>query len=356
MIRQGLVAVVLLVAAGCTTVPYKVPLSADARAKVESAAVQARANDKGIGVQYMAQDSTAAGAPYGLIGALVSATIDAIANARPAHIAENSAGKLAAGYNTDEMQSELALALSTELRNASLPGATATVAKMGPNQKLTAKDFSADNVLAVNVNYALTQDYRSLRVVADAVLFSKSAAPKTPPKGAEPGTVYRNHFEFWSAPLDAPPAKSQAEIDAAVAAVEAKYANAGKDQDAAKKAELDDARNPNAQRAQADYMVKQWLADNGSRLHAAIRSGTGEIASLLALDLADPTNVDVKAKLPASTVVREANGRQVTRLNIGLTIGSLESRPVGYNAPLANALAYRSEPKPSGEKTASIDQ
>src|ERR1051326_3652876 len=109
----------------------------------------------------------------------------------------------------------------------------------------------------------------SVGMSSDAALFSKTAAPKTVPKGAEPGMVYRNRFEYWSTPLDVPPPKAQAAIDAEVAAIEAKYAGAGPDKDGAKKAELDEARNPNSKRAQADYMVKQWLANNGLLLHAA---------------------------------------------------------------------------------------
>jgi hypothetical protein len=352
MVRNGLIALALLICAGCSTVPYKIPLSADTRAKVQSAEVYARTGEKGIGVQFQAQDSSAAGAQYGLNGALVTATIDAIANSGPAGVAEDAAQKLAAGYDPEQLHSELALALSTVLDAASLPGASATVTKLTPDQKLTLKDMRADNVLAVELSYALTQDFRSLHVAGVATVFSKTAAPKTPPKGGEPGMVYRNRFEYWSAPLAAAPVRSQAEIDASVAAVEAKYAGAGKDKQAAYRAELAEAHNPNSAGAQADYLVKQWLANNGAPLRNAIRSGTAEIVTLLATDLADPTNVDVKAKLPASTVVREGNGRVVTRKNLGPFIGELASNSAGYGPPFANATAFRPAPKAPVQKTA----
>jgi hypothetical protein len=350
--KQGLVALTLLVCSGCSVVPYKIPLSADNRAKVQGSEVYARADDKGVGVQYLAQNSSAAGAPYGLIGALVTATIDSIANARPAGIAEDAADKLAPGYDPEDLHAELALALSTELRDAALPGASASVTKMAPDQKLVVTELRADNVLAVELSYALTQDLRALQVIGTATVFSKGAVA---PKGGKPGMVYRNRFEYCSAPLPAPPLKSQGEIDAQVAAIEAKYAGSAKDpaQDAKRKSEIAEARNPNSLRANSEYMVQQWLAGNGGRLHEAIRSGTSAVVNLLAADLADPTNVDVKAKLPAESVVRDTGGRVVARANIGAYIGSLTSRPTGYIIPLANATAYRPAPKAPVQQSAS---
>jgi hypothetical protein len=100
-------------------------------------------------------------------------------------------------------------------------------------------------------------------------------------------------------------------------------------------------------------MVQQWLAGNGARLHEALRSGTSAVVNLLATDLADPTNVDVKAKLPSESVVREMQGRVIARANIGAYIGSLTSKPTGYVIPLANATAYRPAPKPPVQQSAS---
>jgi hypothetical protein len=211
---------------------------------------------------------------------------------------------------------------------------------MPPDQKLVVTEMRPDNVLAVELSYALTQDLRALQVVGTATLFSKGGAA---PQGGKPGMVYRNRFEYWSAPLPAPPVKSQTEIDAQVAAIEAKYAGSAKDpaQDAKRKSEIAEARNGNSARANAEYMVQQWLVNDGVRLQEAIRSGTSAVVNLLASDLADPTNVDVKAKLPSESIVSEMKGRVVARSNIGAYIGSLASRPTGYIVPLANATAYR---------------
>lgn len=351
MINKALTVLVLIACAGCSAVPYKVPLTDDARAKVQGAEVNAGVSDRGIGVQYMAQDSSAAGAPYGLIGTIVTATIDAAYNAGPAGVAQDTAEKLAVGYETEELQSELVSALRAVLRDTPC-GAAASVTKIRPDQKLTVKDLRADNVLVVQLHYALAEDFRSLQVVGDALLLSKTAADTSVPQGVEPGTVYRNRFEYWSAPLPAPPTRTQAEIDAAVAAVEAKYANTSKDQQAERRAALAEAHDPSSPRVSANFMVRHWLANDGARLRDAIRSGTAEIMNLLAADLADPRGVDVKTKLPDTTIVREQDGRIVKRKNIGAFIGSLVSTPKDYIAPPANAVAYRAAEKASAPKTA----
>lgn len=63
--KQALFAVTLLILGGCSVTPYKVPLSPVNRPTAEAAEVHARTGKDGIGVQYFAQDSSAAGAGYG---------------------------------------------------------------------------------------------------------------------------------------------------------------------------------------------------------------------------------------------------------------------------------------------------
>lgn len=361
MLRKALLPLVLLAVTGCTAVPYKIPLSPEYQAKAETAEVHARTYEHGLGVQYFAQDSSAAGAPYGLIGALVSATIDAIANASPAGIARDSATKLASAYDADSLHAEMSLALSTDPRKATSPGATIPVTKMPTKQKLILAEMTADEVLAVEFFYSLTQDLRAVQVVGMTTLFSKSAA-KSAPKGSKAGMIYRNRFEYLSEPLPPAPPKSKEQIDAEVALIEAKYADAGKKKaspeaqrkaEIARRAEIEEARKSDSPRAQADYLVQQWLSDDGLRLRAAVRTGTSSVVSLLASDLADPSNVDVKAKLPPESIVKQDDTRVTVRTNAGAFIGSLTSRPVGYAKPLGNATAYPEPEKKPKQQAAS---
>lgn len=203
--KQALFAVTLLILGGCSVTPYKVPLSPVNRPTAEAAEVHARTGKDGIGVQYFAQDSSAAGAGYGLIGALVTATIDAIANADPADIAQDAADKLTAAYRQDDLHSELALALSVELGAWTSADAAPVITKMKPEQKLVPAALPADNVLAVELSYSLTPDWRALQVVGTATLLSKTVpAGKSSPKGV----IYRNRFEYCSAVLAPAPMQS----------------------------------------------------------------------------------------------------------------------------------------------------
>src|SRR6476646_5146500 len=115
MFRRTLLLVAAVSASACTVAPYKHPLDQAASARLVQPAVYARADDRGIGVQYFAQDSSAAGAQYGLIGALVTATIDAIANSSPLKVAENGADSLAPKFNHAQVTSDFNDALQVQL-------------------------------------------------------------------------------------------------------------------------------------------------------------------------------------------------------------------------------------------------
>ena len=222
MVRTLVVLVTALAASACTIAPYKKPLDAEMRVKLAQPVVYSRADDRGIGVQYFAQDSSAAGAPYGLIGALVTATMDAIANSTPLGIAEDGATRLTATFDHGQTTGVFNDLLSSRLRTVSLFAETPVVHALDKERKWTAASFQEDVVLVSSLQYSLSQDLRSFEVALETTaLHDPTRATGASAKGKSArsktdGVIYRNRFEYHSAPLADMPGKSPEEIAAAL--------------------------------------------------------------------------------------------------------------------------------------------
>ena len=84
-------------AGACATesFPSKRPLTSAEIAAMSQTDLVLDENNEGVGKSWFMTDSSAAGAQYGLIGALVTATMDAIMNAGPARRAKQAANEVA---------------------------------------------------------------------------------------------------------------------------------------------------------------------------------------------------------------------------------------------------------------------
>jgi len=354
MFRRTLLLVAAVSASACTVAPYKHPLDQAASARLVQPAVYARADDRGIGVQYFAQDSSAAGAQYGLIGALVTATIDAIANSSPLKVAENGADSLAPKFNHAQVTSDFNDALQVQLVTHPSFGPALTVHPLDKERKWESAAFTEQAVLLTRVEYAVTQDFRSLDVVLTAEAFSRDAAAAATQgkKGAkaDAGMIYRNRFEYFSVPLPALAEKSPEQVEQEIAQIKAKY---GKVKPASQtalnmKKEIDRARQPTPASEKAQHYLALWLADDAAFMRKELVTGLATVSELLVKDLQDPTPVDAQAAQP-KTVLVDGTERVVVRSNLHPYMGSLRSEPRDFNPPLSNGVWYRSEEKKAAD-------
>jgi len=357
MMRRVLLLAAAMSVTACTVAPYKQPMDSARASKLREAAVYAKVDDRGFGVQYFAQDSSVAGAPYGLVGLLVSATFDSFANAGPLGIAAHGAAKLAPSYDHEHTATQFTESLQTQLGQAQLFDSVPAIQTLHKEQKWQANEFSAPIALLTSVEYSLTRDLRSLEVVLTATAVSKDAVKvrKRGNRKGQPdeGIVYRNRFEYRSAPLAAFPEKTDQQIDAEIEQIKAKYAkaNLGKSNDrlranlttgereGAMKKEIARVRREAPPDVTAEHYVGSWLANDAVLLRNELQAGLTVVADLLARDLQDAAAVDTATK-PAKTTLVSGDKRVVSRMNLPPFKGSLVSEPVDYIRPGGNAVAY----------------
>jgi len=357
MMRRVLLLAAAISVTACTVAPYKQPMDTARAHKLREAAVYAKADDRGFGVQYFAQDSSAAGAPYGLVGVLVAATMDSVANAGPIGIAANGAADLAPSYNHERTAAQFTESLQTRLGQGPLFDAVPTIQTLDKEQKWAANEFPTPTSLLTSVEYSLTQDLRSLEVALTATAVSKDAVKlrKRGNRKGQPdeGIVYRNRFEYRSAPLAVFPEKSDQQIDAEIEQIKAKYAQASQtrsndrlranqttgERERAMKKEIARVRRQAPPDVTADYYVGLWLANDAVLLSNELQAGLTVVADLLASDLQDAAAVD-KATKPATTILVSGDKRVVSRMNLPPFKGSLVSESVDYARPASNAVTY----------------
>jgi hypothetical protein len=351
MFRQALLLTAAVTISACTVTPYRQPLDQAATAKLSAATVYARADERGIGVQYLVQDSSAAGASYGLIGALVTATIDAIANAGPLEIAQSGADKLATSFNHGQATTEFTGALQSRLVTLPLFSATPAITPLHTECKWDVKSFAENLVLLTCVEYALTQDLRSLDVALTATLLSRDAAEqaKGKSKSAQEAAarLYRNRLEYHSQPLALFAERTPAEIDAEIAQITAKYPHARRNESdrIAMKKEIEQAKRAAPADKKAEYYLAQWLADDAALLRRELKSGLSTVTELLALDLQDPQPFDTKTAQGLKTTLKTEGERVLVRVNTFPFMGALSSEPVNYAPPASNGVSYYRKPK-----------
>lgn len=242
----ALAAGVLGLAACGSLPPERFALVAPARAQIRSTDVVAPIRQNEIYV--FVPSSAAAGAQFGLIGALVSAGVDA----QRSHNAENAVTELrnaAVDYDFDaKLRRELRASLS------SVPWLKARDVKVIKDVTLIGIDKAIDEssagaVLVTSTDYHLSNDGRELTVTLAADMFAKDPAL----------AAYRNGKS-----------KPKYKSDAANAIYRGKFSYA--------------KTVPGATAKREDNMAL-WAADHGAPLKSALDTATAELSRQLAADI-----------------------------------------------------------------------
>lgn len=329
-----------LAAVGCATtpVPNKRPVTPAAIAAIGTApAVVLEAND-GIGKSWFMQDSSAAGASYGLIGAMVTVTMDAIANAGPARQARKSADTLAEVVSVDQLTQSLTAAMAAE--TAAPAAAGIHLAGVETRQPIV-ETAIRNNAVEIAPSYVLAEDASALKFVATVTLTSDAAAyatpytfEGTPPKAELSGPVYRNTFNYQSAALPVPVlteelrARLIASIEASFRDADGNLPAADSNDGKAYARELEKAKDDTLSKAEtAIFLTREWVKDDGALLWQELEAAHRFLAQYLRTDLAD-------AAVPAldgtdEIVETAADGRTVRKIGQGVAAGSYVSTAGG---------------------------
>jgi hypothetical protein len=344
-----------LTGACATSEPYpnKRPLSQENIALLADTNFVVVENNNGVEASWFMQDSSAASAQYGLIGALVSAGMDAMMNAGPAGRAQQTADELATVALADKMNQSLRAQI--EAIKAASPAAGVSVAEVTTTQKILSPNATNDAV-ELRVSYTLSEDASAMNIVATATYQRADVQYKTPytfksvPKSELEGPLYRNTFVYESNRFQLPALTPELKGEM-VAAIQKKYAaktgaipvsasskdtkrkswsapvKENKDYEEMSK-EIKEANDNTLSKSEASaFLIREWLKSDGAFLLNELETAHAYIAKYLLLDLNS-------AAVPSMTgtdqmVEQVADGRTVRMIGAGPGAGSYVSSPGG---------------------------
>lgn len=332
-----LLAIAFVVAlSGCTTVapvPAMRPLTQAHIDTMGPTAVVVAENNNGVEKSWFYTSSASAGAAYGLVGAFVSAAMDAIINAGPSRRATKSANEAAEALTVDDLNRSLETQLRAEIPAADAAAVGVAFSDVRTEQRMLAR-APIDDVVEIAVRYTLSEDASTLRIVATAS-YQSAATPYTTPyafKGSVPrsereGPAYQNDFTYYSSQLEVPTLTPELR-ERLVASVQDSARDDSGQLPAEGTAEfrgmqraLESAQDERLTKDEiAIFLTREWLRDDGALLRREVEQAHAFIARYVALDL-NRTNI------PSVTGTDELletleDQRTVRRIGQGVESGS----------------------------------
>jgi hypothetical protein len=293
-------------------------------------------NNNGIEKSWFYTSTSGAGAAYGLVGALVSAAMDAIINAGPSRRATKAATEMAELVSVESLNASL-----TEHLRQQAPAEAATATGVSYSEVQSLQPIGAPDVIddrvAISVRYTLSEDSSTLRVIATASYQSEQTPYATPydfggnvPRAQREGPAYANTFTYYSRQLPVPTLTPELQ-ERLIRSIE----DSARDENGALPAEgtnehrsmtreLENARDNNLTKDEvAIFLTREWLRDNGAMLRAEIEQAHAFIARYVLLDMNRPV-------VPTMGGVDElletmADERTVRRIGSGTAAGSYVS-------------------------------
>lgn len=358
MRKIAICALAALSVAACATTPApnSRPLNATQIEAMGPTPVVVAENNFGVTKSWYMSDSSAAGAGYGLIGALVSVAIDAIMNLGPSGRAHQAADEIARIMPVDTLNASLVDQFRRQI--AAAPAGGVVVSEVTTVQKVTSP-LPVDDAIEVAVSYNLSEDASTLQVLVAVTYQNVNLPYVTPytfeggaPKSELSGPVYRNTFTYSSRQLPLPVLTPELK-ERLIASVQDSARDAagalpveGTDAFKSMTKELEQARDDNLSKAEiAIFLVREWIKNDGALLRAEIENAHSFIAKYAVLDL----NRTAIPSLTGQDEVVEtmADGRTVRRIGAGVIAGSYVSSPAEvtgfttYGNAIAVAEAHR---------------
>jgi hypothetical protein len=330
---------------GCVTVqqhPNKRPLTAEAIQTIGKTNVVVARNNEGVEKSWFMTDSSAAGAQYGLIGALVTGVMDAIINAGPSRRAQKAANEIAELAPPEMINASLVEQLRAQMPVPDVLATGVAVGDVSITQKIVAPDV-IDGAVELKSTYVLSEDASAFRIVAKAQYNNAKLKYTTPytfkgsvPKSELSGPVYSNVFTYQSAQLPVPTLSTELQARL-IASIEESYktetgAPAADSQDGKAMAkELENARDDKLTKDEiAIFLTREWIKDNGALLRKEIETAHGFVAKFLVQDLNSPAVPNFAGQ--DELLETAPDGRTVRRVGAGVDAGSYVSAPGNLTA------------------------
>jgi hypothetical protein len=326
---------------GCATVepiPNKRPLNTASIQAIGKVKVMAAENNRGVEKSWFLTDSSAAGAQYGLLGALVTGVMDAIINAGPSKRAQQAASEIAELVPADALNVSLISALQGQVPAADAVTTGISISEVGMTQKVVAPK-AVDDVVEVATSYTLSEDASAFRMIAHVTYQSSKLTYASPytfkgavPKGELTGPLYTNSFTYQSAQLPIPALTPDLKTRL-IASIQDSYKTesgappAPDSQDGKALAkELEAANDDKLTKDEiAIFLTRNWLSDGGALLKREIENAHAFVAKYLVQDLNSTVVPSVTGK--DELLETASNGRTVRRVGAGPEAGAYASAP-----------------------------
>lgn len=326
---------------GCATVepiPNKRPFTTESIQAIGKVKVSAAESNRGVEKSWFMTDSSAAGAQYGLLGALVTSVMDAIMNAGPSRRAQKSANEIAELVPADALSASLMSALQSQVAAADAVTTGISISEVAMTQKGLAPK-PVNDVVEVYTSYTLSEDASAFRMIANVSYSSSKFAYATPykfkgavPKGQLTGPLYTNSFTYQSAQLPIPTLTPELKTRL-IASIQDSYKTdagappAADSQDGKALAkELEAARDEKLTKDEiAIFLTRNWLSDGGALLKREIENAHGFVAKYLVQDLNSAAVPSVTGQ--DELIETESSGRTVRRVGAGPEAGAYASAP-----------------------------
>ena len=293
-------------------------------------------NNSGVQATWFMSDSSATGAQYGLIGALVSATMDAMINSGPADTAQKLADQVAVVAAVDKMNTDFREQVRA---SAALDGHKVRFADIATRQKYFLNP-AVEDTIEVDIDYRLSEDATTLKVTASAVYQRADLKYVTPytfksiPEDELSGPVYRNTFVYESnrlVPTITPELKrawvdeiKQSYISKLGALPTSKQSSSFREMNQ----KIAEAENDTLTKEESSrILVSTWTSNQGESLFNELKGAHAYLGKYLLHDINNPAVPSLTGK--DEIVEQLPDGRTVRIIGEGLLAGSYTSTPGG---------------------------
>lgn len=330
--------------AACATapVPNARPLNDSQIAAIGPTTFTVVEDNNGVAKTWFAQDSSAAGAQFGLIGALVSATMDAIINSFPARRATKTANEIAEVMPVDSLNASLAGHLRRQI-DPTPPANAVVVSDVTTVQRLEVPT-PANDAVEVTSAYTLSEDASTLQIVF-TLTYANTEVPyvtpytfeKSPPGSELTGPTYRNTFTYFSRQLPVPELTPELR-ERLIASVQENSRDEngalpveGTDAYKAMTREMEQATDDNLTKGEISiFLAREWIKDNGALLRAEVDNAHALLARYALIDMNRTTVPSLEGQ--DELVETMADGRTIRRVGAGVPAGSYISSPAGVTS------------------------
>lgn len=326
----------LALLSACSVSPYRVPLTEAARQSLDDVYVTTAIVQRELDIHVPIQDSSAATAQFGLIGALVGSAMDASINKSNVTEGERRVAPVReslVGYDFDALFKS---SLDETLKMIDWMKVSDIAVKKSAFHPGQIVSLNNKTIAIVDTNYRLDFDLNTLRVITTVEIYEKNAFSKMSRRAIRPDVppIYRNRFVYVSErAIDGKKTADQiAGLEVSAREHRQKNIELGMKDSTVEKIFDREMKLASAPMSESQIMAaaaERWSRNDGELLRSTLSEAVSESMAMIKEDLQLPTPTAHRDKTNRhlETEVRSNERRRVIRLAAGFMSGEMHSLP-----------------------------